>query len=157
MLLGTLKSSEESLFYNLWFIFQRFRLLLLLLQLGVSLPLISLVTCNPPTDLVTPHRPSFNSPLPPAYWFGKALASLLNLFFFWKIKSICPIQCRLNLLVSQRPCKLLIQIFAVTLRWKESHLAHSTPSCLNSSTQFIRFSYKIVISFKFAWSKPRKL
>lgn len=37
-----------------------------LLQLGVSLLLIRLVTCNPPTDLVMPHRPSFNLPLPPA-------------------------------------------------------------------------------------------
>lgn len=34
MLLGTLKGSEESLFYNLQFIFQRFGLLQLL-QLGV--------------------------------------------------------------------------------------------------------------------------
>lgn len=42
MLLGTLKGTEESLFYNLWFIFQRFGLLQLL-QLGVPLLLIRLV------------------------------------------------------------------------------------------------------------------
>lgn len=43
MLLGTLKGREELFFYNLQFIFQRFGLLQLL-QLGVSLPLIRLVT-----------------------------------------------------------------------------------------------------------------
>lgn len=117
-------------------------------------------TCDMPSsnNLVMPHRPSFNSPLPPACWFGKALSSLLNLLFFLvENKTHLPIQCRLDLLASQRPCKLLIQIFAVTLGWKKPHLAHSTSSCLNSSTQFICFSYKIVIPFKFAWSEPRKL
>lgn len=82
--------------------------------------------------------------------------SKITFFFFVENKKHLPIQCRLDLLVSQRPCKLLIQVFAATLRWKEPHLTRSTPSCLNSSTQFIHFSYKIVLSFKFAWSEPRK-
>lgn len=145
----TVKGNEESLSYELQFIFQRFGLLQLL-QLGGTLPLIRFMTCNSLVGLVEPHKSSFGFPPPPAYWFGKALASLLHFNFFFFLlenKKHLPTHHRLDLLVSQRPCKLLIQTFAVTLRWKEPHLARSTACCLNSSTQFIRCSYKIVMCF----------
>ena len=143
------KGSKEPLPYQLQLIFQKFRLLQLL-QLGGTLPLNKLMTCSSPVTVVVPHKSPFCSPLPPAYWFGKAFASLLLSFFLSFLlenKKHLPTHHRLDLLVSQRPGKLLAQTFAGTRRWKDPHLADSAACCLNSSTWFILFSYKIITCF----------
>lgn len=89
--------------------------------------------------------------LPPAssllIWKGFSKLTQFLFFFLLENKKHLPTHHRLHLLVSQRPCKLLVQTFTVTPRWKELHLAHSTACCLNSSTQFILCSYKIIMCF----------
>lgn len=141
-----IKGSRESPSYKSQCIFKKFGLLQQL-QLGGALPSVRIASCNLLVMVVVPHKSPFCSPCLQLTDLEKALASLLRIiiiiiiFFLWNKKHL-PTHHRLDLLVSQRPGKLLAQTFAGTRRWKELHLASSAACCLNSSTQFIHFSYK---------------